>query len=698
MLKLARWSTTHLGALARRAWLGLPMCAAASVTFGAAGAHAAGPPARVYSPSSVLLAFAPARTGGAFETELARAGGLSVGIMSAAEGSYTTAQLVLDITQGARIASAAYSTPRPPALDVAPTPAGAIARGWTAARRRAEDAPELLRPGLLAAHIPGGGAYAGLSGGDLQHAAVAADRVGQVAAVSLGTAPTLPARVRALLARRRFVVCDLPGGSQGAADLAALSRERAPAELLVVLQGVADGPGGELLWAGVGGLAGDGGEELNSHTTNQRGLIASIDLAPTILRHLGVTPLPAEIRGTVIGTDGTLRSGSLRALMARLRVIGARRLKAAAFLLCGWAVLLLGSALWRGPGRPRARAWALRTGALAVLWAPSAALLTAALEPSAAVEFATITLSAIVLAAVTDALLPWPRAPIAPALVALVALVADALAHWQLLMRSLLGPNPILGARFYGFGNELKSALAVLVLAAVAAALYDGRARGHVARSWTRTAGAVAVSGALLAAIEGWARIGAAVGGVVLVCAGTAVATVMLLPGPITRRRALTVLLSPVAGLALLAALDLATAHGSGHYTGSILHARSAGELRDVLERRYSAAWRELRNHAMPAATAIALLASALALRWRERLLAPVAGDRVWGAALAGGLAAGVIGALVEDSGPVLLVVAVSALGCELSYLWGRPPSFKDQGALRAPAPGPDSAAAARLT
>ena len=39
-------------------------------------------------------------------------------------------------------------------------------------------------------------------------------------------------------------------------------------------------------------------------------------------------------------------------------------------------------------------------------------------------------------------------------------------------MRSLLGPNPILGARFYGFGNELKSGLAVLVLAAVAAALY----------------------------------------------------------------------------------------------------------------------------------------------------------------------------------------------------------------------------------
>ena len=102
--------------------------------------------------------------------------------------------------------------------------------------------------------------------------------------------------------------------------------------------------------------------------------------------------------------------------------------------------------------------------------------------------------------------------------------------------------------------------------------------------------------------------------------------------------------------------------------------------MRDLLERRYSAAWRELHNHAMPAATAIALLCAALGVRWRERVLAPVGGDRVWQAALAGGLAAGAVGALVEDSGPVLLVVAVFALGCVLAYLWGRPP-------LRAPDP-----------
>jgi hypothetical protein len=177
----------------------------------------------------------------------------------------------------------------------------------------------------------------------------------------------------------------------------------------------------------------------------------------------------------------------------------------------------------------------------------------------------------------------------------------------------------------------------------------------------------------VLAVVEGSARIGAGVGGVILVSFGFAVATVMLAPGALTRRRALIVLVSPVAALVGLAAIDLATAHGAGHFAGSVLHARSAGDVRDIIVRRYSAAWDELQNQAMPAATAIALLAAGLAVRSRTRLLAPAGGDSAWLAALAGGLAAGIVGALVEDSGPVLLVVAVFALGCVLSYLWGRP-------------------------
>ena len=76
----------------------------------------------------------------------------------------------------------------------------------------------------------------------------------------------------------------------------------------------------------------------------------------------------------------------------------------------------------------------------------------------------------------------------------------------------------------------------------------------------------------------------------------------------------------------------------------------------------------------MPLATLLALAAGggraalAGARCWR-----PCGEDPAWRAALYGSLAAGVVGALVEDSGPVLLVVAVFTGACVLCYLWGRP-------------------------
>jgi hypothetical protein len=660
----------------------------------------------------VVLAFLPAtpppspggtRAGSesdAFERELASVNGLSVGIMSATQGGYSATQLLLDITQGARIASSDYSRSRPPVLSLRTSGTGAVVAGWHAALKRAEDAPQLLRPGLLAAQIPGGAAYAGIAGTDDIDAIAATNRSGRIAAVSTGSARTLLERIAALRASRRLVVTDLPGGAEGQADLSALSAEREAGELLLVIQHARAARGHELLWAAAAGLPGGGGKTLTSQTTNERGLIAAVDIAPTILRRLGLTPIPADMRGEPLRTDGALHSASLRALMARLHVIAGRRLKALGFVLGAWTLLLLlASAPWpsrggkaRAAGPPargpdsrqarartggastrradsaRARAWAVRTGALGVLWAPIAVLIPAAIEPSAAVEYATIALACLALGALTDLLLPWPRAPLAPALVAVVVLTVDALAGTQLLMRSLLGPDPILGARFYGIGNELKSGLAVLVLAAVAAALYPGARRDR------RTPiAAMALAGVVLAAVEGSARIGAGVGGVILVAAGFAVAIVMLLPGALTRKRALSVLFAPVLALVALAALDLTTAHGAGHFTGSVLHARSAGDLRDVIVRRYGAAWDELKNHAMPFATAFVLLVAGLGLRRRDRLLSPVAGDPVWRAAFVGGLAAGVIGALVEDSGPVLLVVAVFVLGCVATYLRGAP-------------------------
>ncbi len=625
------------------------------------------------------------------ERELASIPGLSIGIMSATQGTYVADQMLLDMTQGARVAFSSYTPNDPPSLaSLSLGPAGsARILSWPAVTKRARKAPQLLEPGLLAGSIPGGASYAAAlpiapgartGAGDMSVTAprgapaadwpLAADRSGRIATISFGSPSTLLARIARLRATHRLVVADLPAGAPGLADLRALVAERSSGELLGVVQSSPDGPGGDLLWSAFAGLGG-GGQTLTSQTTNERGLVVSIDIAPTILEHLGLG-VPADMRGKPIRLDGRFEGARLRAFKARLQTIGGRRIGAVAWLAAAWALLLLAASVpWGRAARLRAsararRAWTLRVGGLAFMWMPVAILLPAALEPSRTVEFATIVAGCFALGALTDALVSWPRAPIVPAVSALVALTADALAGTQLLVRSVLGPDPILGARFYGIGNELKSALAVLVFSAVAAALYPAlRSR--------RAAATMACAGVALAIVEGSARIGAGVGGVILVSAGTAVATVMLLPGSLNRGRILLIMAAPVLGLIALAALDLASAHGSGHFTGSVLDARSAGDIKDIVVRRYGAAWNELKNHLMPLATALALIASGLAVRYRERVCAPVDSDPAWVAALAGGLAAGAIGALSEDSGPVLLVVAVLMLGCVLGYLWGSP-------------------------
>ncbi|HXC45749.1 MAG TPA: hypothetical protein VNU24_04020 [Solirubrobacteraceae bacterium] len=677
----------------------LPSCATAAEAHGAAR-------------SALVVFLAPEQSRSAeaeddaIESELASIPSFSIGILSATQGNYLADQMLLDITQGARVSYSAYSPAYPPSLAslmLGPT-VGAQVSPWPEALRRARGAPQLLEPGLLASSIPGGAAYAapnstpGSGGGSASIAidvskpvsspvtvdwALAANRSGEIAAVSFGSPSTLLSRIAKLRATHRLVVADLPQGTGGYSDLRTLAASRPPGELLSAIQSAPDLPHHELLWSAFAGLPrsrrmdspgrSSGGYTLTSQTTNQRGMIAAIDIGPTILEHLGLA-IPADMRGKPVRLDGPLDGASLRSLKARLVVIDSRRLPALGWLVLAWALLLalarlqLGrrGAPLRDARRRRLTAAAMRVGAIAMLWAPVAVLLPAALEPGQAVEFALIVAVCFALGALTDLLVPWPRAPLVPAAVAVLALSVDALAGTQLLMRSLLGPSPAFGARFYGIGNELKSGLAVLVFTAVAAALYPAvRSR--------RAALTMSCAGILLAIVEGSARIGAGVGGVILVSAGTAVATVMLLPGTLNRKRVLVVMAAPVLGLIALAAIDLATAHGSGHFTGSVLDARSPGDIRDIVVRRYSAAWDELKNHLMPVATALALVASVLAVRHRERVLAPVACDPAWLAAFAGGLTSGVIGALTEDSGPVLLVVAVFALGCVLSYLWGRP-------------------------
>jgi hypothetical protein len=584
---------------------------------------------------------------------------LSLGLLGATQGGYNQVQALLDMSAGTRVSAAAYKPKQPPVLTFYRQGDVALFQGWLDARARADSAPADIVPGLLAQNVPGGAAYAGVSGRSQLEALPAADQTGRVRLLSIGKADDIARRAQGLLAKRRFVVAGLPTGEAGDTAVEQLIDQRAPDELLIVVETPLPARAPQLLPIGVLGMGPPAA--LTSASTKLSGIVAGIDVTPTVLHWLG-QKVPKQVKGQLIERDGPRDSAALRSLSDRLRVVGGRRFPALETVLAAWLLLLL--VLGIVADRVGTRA-AMRIGALAVMWLLSVLLLTAALHPGRGAELLIIAFGSFLLAAITDRLLPWPRGPLVPCLLTIVLYVVDLARHSDLIIRSLLGPNPRFGSRYYGIGNELEAALPVLLFVGLAALLY-GRTR-------SRTGAAVfAASGLALGAAIGSGRLGADVGGVITVGGGAAVATLFMLPGGITRRAVALACVVPIAALAGLAALDLATG-GNGHFTRTVLHADGNNALQDIVVRRYELAFNALKRGLMPFATAIAALTIVYGLKYRDRIFAPLAGSDVWRAALAGSLAAGIVGSLSNDSGPLLLVVSTFALVATTVYIRGDP-------------------------
>ncbi len=586
---------------------------------------------------------------------------LALGLSGATQGSYRATQALLDITQGTRTSSAAYKPRIPPTLTFfSDGNGGGLMLGWPDVLTRADSAPAEIHPGALGALVPGGIAYAGLSGRQQEEATVAAHGpLGRIDAVSIGKADDEAARVRDLLRDHRVVVAGLPAADRGAAVLDELLAERPADELLIVMQTPPDAGAPQLLPTGIAGLGPPKG--LTSATTHQPGLIAGIDLLPTILRHLGVK-VPKDVKGQPIQVTGPRNADALRNFSKRLRVIGSRRFPALETILAGWlAVLLIGGVV----ADRRGVRWAMRVGGLAFCWVLPVLFVPAALAPSRGMELLLITGLTFGLAILTDALIRWPRAIFVPCAVTIVAYTLDLARGSDLVVRSLLGPNPRFGSRFYGLGNELEASLPVLLFVALAV-LLQGRGRSRAG------AAVFGVAGLLFGAVVGSGRLGADVGGVLTVGAGTAVAVLCMLPGGITRRAVLLAVAAPVAALGALAVLDLATG-GDSHFTRTVLQADGSSALLDIVQRRYELAFNVLKRGLMPFATGIAVLAIVYGLRYRSRIYVAVHDDPAWQAAMYGSLAAAIAGTLFNDSGPLLLLFGTFVLVVVSAYLRGDP-------------------------
>ncbi len=621
--------------------------------------------------------------------------GLSLGLWSSVLGEYREEQALLDVSQGTRHTLSLYSPRDPLRLDL--NPATGVISNWAPTVRRADKVSTTLRPGLLAQSIPGGAGFAGVTGGDTRPAIVAAREDGRVASVSMGPVDTLARRAQALSAQRRLVSVSVPPTPAGQAQLDALISARRPGELLMIahlpptpLDRALTKPPSRFVKQpafAVAGL-GDGGGSITSASTRHDGLVSAIDVLPTVLEHLGID-VPNKSRGTEIETAGGRSAQELEDQRRRWSDVRSGRQSASwrgviAFAL---VIFLLIGAL-RG-FRP-AIAPSLRIGALGLMWWPTAVLASAIVEPSTRLnETIVIAAVSIALAAVTDRLAPWPRGPVLPAAVGIAAYTVDLALGGQLLTNSVLGPSVAFGARFFGVSNELEPLLPILLLSGLAAVM-TGR---EITR---RTTLLYALCGFVLAVIVGWGRLGADVGGVITVGMGVAVATLVMLPGGITRRALVVTACVPFLAIGGLIALDLLLS-GSDHLSRNLGRSEGGGELFELVQRRYELAFRVLKSGRTPAYFVGAGLAIWFAWRNREWLYGQIP-HRAWFAVLIGGLAAGVAGMLTNDSGPVLLVNAVLSLATVTAYLVAGTRAVVPENGPREPEAPPPRAADPVLT
>ena len=433
---------------------------------------------------------------------------------------------------------------------------------------------------------------------------------------------------------------------------------------------------------------------LNSRSTRRQALVQLTDLTPTVLALLGVDQ-PGDAVGSP-WTAGADHPDDTAVMVAQLVDMDSAaqvvRYVVPPFyaLLVIAQVVLYGSAAvalrrqWGGPGR-RLRVLRLTRRTAVVCAAVPVSTFLANIVPWWRMPSPTVALIGCLAATITLVTLvallgPWRRWLLGPpgAVAALTGIVlgADVVTGSYLQMSSLMGYSPLVGGRFYGFGNVAFALFAtgtLLAVTAFAEPLVDrGRTRAAVALA--ATTGVVAVL------IDGLPRWGSDFGGVLALVPGFAVLVLKLAGLRLSVRRFAAILVGAVATIATIAIVDWTRPMTERAHLGRFVQQVLDGEALPIVVRKLQANAEILQTNysfslLVPVAFAFVVLVLLRPLAWRAAAL-KLAYDRA--PTLRPGLVAlGVllgVGFAVNDSGiaipavgltlaiPFLLAVSVTAL------------------------------------
>jgi hypothetical protein len=561
-------------------------------------------------------------------------------LLSAGLGTVPPLQTEIDITAGNRAFNSLYDQSLSESQANCPA-------WWSQVIERADSAPDEIEPGLLSETLEQAGVSVLARGGasctfssPTQEAAAATSPPKKLSGTPRQNAPLELFEVR----------------SAKPAELSSLAEDQRPKNLTIVIPRPT-GTTGNPIPIGIAGRGFDG--DLTSDTTRTDGYVASTDIAPTILERFGLK-IPSQMTGQPIRTEGSVDPAAIESRGARMAVVSHRRGPVIGLSILAW---VLAFALLVGLSRGAFARAGVRLLGLAVIYLPLLLLAGAALEPAEYPEMLLVMIAAPVLAAVTLAAFRDYRALAVAAAITVGAYALDAILGSPLSALSLLGPNPGLGVRFYGIGNELEASLTVLIVGGIGAGL-----TGFAPRlSPGRCAAAFLAIGLVFAAIFASGKFGADVGAAIDFPAGVACAAVAVTGG--RRRWVVLVVLIPLAVLALLALADLVTGANS-HFTRSVLDAGGLHSLGDVAQRRLQLSAHSFSRPVLLLALPVIAVLAVLAYLRRADLAAWVGDAPAMRAGLIGAAVATVVATLANDSGALLLEIGAAYLLVFLGWGW----------------------------